>query len=151
MRKTIIISIAFIILIVLSFYAGNVKDYTLETKNLSAQQVVEYYFKSWNHKNGLAMRAVMSNKNEMAINDYWIRQVNYVKILTIKESPTETKYIKTLISDPYYAVTVFSVTFDVNYPKNVVTGYNGKWDLEEFELIKKTKNSPWLIGSHGFF
>jgi hypothetical protein len=129
------------------FTSKSANEYAAQTKDLTAKQVVEFYFDNWNNRNEMAMKAVLYDQKKMMPN-YCIKKVNSVKISTINYNKNVTERLKKNYST-FAAVEIYSVEFETNYPRNVVTGFGG-YTYWCYTVVKKSINDPWKIAGWGF-
>lgn len=121
---------------------------------LDAQKVVENYFKYRNEKNAEGLQSTLEEQDPNLSED--IKDTDYIKIISIKEDTDpmlKEMYLYDVKGKAKEAkaanIKVFNVFYDVKYKEGVqATEGNGKnqcW----FWVIRKDKNSPWIINDMG--
>ncbi|WP_123054277.1 DUF4829 domain-containing protein [Clostridium sp. JN-1] len=124
--------------------------------SLDAQKVVENYFKYMNEKNVDAVQKTLINNDERL--SECINSIDYMKLISIEED-TDPE-----LKEPYLYdvkgkakeakeakaanIKVFNVFYDAKYKEEGGAQKSGK-DQKWFWVVRKDKNSPWVIQGMG--
>lgn len=150
------------ICIVLSMFlilSGCSKE-TLKTKNAATnstepKQVVENYYKYKNEKNKQGMLKTLTEGHDRPNVVWGFESLEYIRIVNINEE-TDPTFKKGYLSNKGSInrvkeenVKVYKVEYEVKYKQGaVVAEENGK-HIWWYYLIRKDKDSPWLIDEMG--
>jgi hypothetical protein len=140
----------------------NSEDKSVEMAFLEPKDVIEEYFKYYNQKNLEGMNSLTTERNQSSKSAWGFDNLEYIKITDIIEDTNQTNkeiYLRSRkkgqIIDTEKEkselenIIIFKVGFEVKYKKEGV-GPNDSGNYEyNYILIRKDKNSPWLIDSYG--
>jgi len=126
-----------LVVIMLLTFTGCSKSQTQLSNSPESKQVVENYFKYWNGKNGKAILSTLTERYATSKMDWEFENLKSVKLNSIKEeSNTEL-------------VVIYRVKFAIKKKKNGIGSLNSGNYTWSFTVIRKDKNSPWLIDNYG--
>jgi hypothetical protein len=122
----------------------------------SPKQVVKNYFKYKNEKNKNDIEKLLT-KDSLGPNHTWgFEDLEYIKLININEETNPT------FKDGYLSngrgsingvkkenVKVYKVDYNVKYKEGAVTAEKNGKNTSWFFVIRKDKNSPWLIDGQG--
>lgn len=125
------------------------RQYAEQTRHMSAEQVVQFYFTAWQHRNGRAMRAVTLDGTPGMENEFvmWLSSLTFS---VSEEVPATETYLRGRRDYKEYAdLKVYGVIFTANYPGFIESGFSpGQyWD---YVVVKEKPDSPWKISGAGF-
>ncbi len=132
----------------------NFQELNLQKQSLEPKQVVEKYFKYYNKKNLGGVNSTRAQWSQMTTG--LDENIKYIKLNSMSEdaSPSMKEgYIKygrgTITGAKEENIIIYKIEFTVKYKKEGVgpqdSGKYTKWCT----LIRKDKNSPWLIDEIG--
>lgn len=130
-----------LIVIMLLVFTGCSKDQAQlsNSQKLSpaSEKVVENFYKYWNEKNSKAILYTLTERYDVSPMDWEFGNLKSVKLDSIKEeSNTEL-------------VVIYKVKFTLKNKKNGIGSMNSGKYTWSFTVIRKDKNSPWLIDNYG--
>ncbi|MBU3192354.1 DUF4829 domain-containing protein [Clostridium bowmanii] len=129
---------------------------------LKPKEVVEGFFKYYNQKNLEGMNTLTTEKYHSSESYWGFDNLEYIKVINIIEDTKkankevylrQTKKGQIIDTEKEKSelenVTIFNVDFEVKYKKEGVGPTDSGRDKYSYTLIRKDKNSPWLISSFG--
>lgn len=126
------------------------RKYAAETRNMTAEQVVQYYFKNWNEHNARAMQAVYLGGTSGMTNEF-VTKTDYVKIMDLTQVPALNVYLQAggQHLEGYAETKVYNVEFAIHYPPYISSGFSPEvtWS---YVAVRKHPNDPWKISCVGF-
>ena len=138
------------------------KDKKVERALLKPKEVVEEFLKYYNQKNLEGMNLFTTERYHSSGANWGFDNLEYIKIINIIEDTNEANkeiYLqqmkKSQIIDmdkeksELENVAIFKVAFEVKYKKEGVGPSDSGKDLYDYILIRKDRDSPWLIDSFG--
>lgn len=137
------------------------KDKKSQMSYLNPKQVIEKYFEYYNHKDLKKMNSLATKNHQFSSST--LKNLEYIKIIHIKEVADQEQkeiYLRSRHKNKIINfekekldlknIAIFMVTFEVKYSKNVFTSNDSGRYGYNYTLIRKDKNSPWLIDSAGY-
>ncbi|QAT41627.1 DUF4829 domain-containing protein [Clostridium sp. JN-9] len=125
-------------------------------QSLQPRQVIENYFKYYNEKNREGILSTQTEVNNTPNIEFGFENLKYIRLISMSEdtNPRQKEaYMKygrgSINGVKEENVLIYKVKYDVKYKKNEVgpqdSGMYTKW----VTIIRKDKNSPWLIDEIG--
>ncbi|KOR24762.1 DUF4829 domain-containing protein [Clostridium sp. L74] len=155
MKKKIMVSIILICLVVCMGYFVE-RPYNAQNQSLEPQKVVENYFKYYNEKNKEKVLTTLTKWHDSPNVVWGFEDLKCKKINTIKEekdSRHKEAYIKygrgTITGAKEENIIIYKVDYEVKYKKGTITPEESGSHQTWFTLIRRDKNSPWLIDTIG--
>ena len=137
MKKKIILVILFLTFILVGCLKSQTQLYNSQKLSLEPKQVVENYFKYRNEKNSKGILSTLTEKYTKG-NMIWkfgnLKSINLNSI--VEESNTEL-------------VVIYRVKYELKNKKDGVSSQDSGNYIWSFTVIRKDKNSPWLIDNYG--
>ncbi|MFT5875781.1 MAG: hypothetical protein ACI8WT_004778 [Clostridium sp.] len=140
----------------------NSKDKKIDVALLKPKEVVEEFFKYYNQKNLEGMNTLTIEKFHSSESSWEFDNLEYIKIINIIYDTNKTNkevYLRQMKKGQIIDmdkkklelenVSIFNVDFEVKYKKEGVGPSDSGRDKYSYTLIRKDKNSPWLISSFG--
>lgn len=137
----------------------NSKNEKIDVALLKPKEVVEGFFKYYNQKNLEGMNTFTTEKNQLS---WEFDNLEYIKVINIIEDTNKTNkevYLRDMKKGQIIDmekekselenVTIFNVDFYVKYKKEGIGPSDSGRDKYSYTLIRKEKNSPWLISAFG--
>ncbi|APF27151.1 hypothetical protein NPD7_2148 [Clostridium sporogenes] len=155
MNKKMLISV---ILICLCLCIGYFKErpYNTQKQLLESKKVVENYFKYYNEKNKEKILTTLTEVHDGPNVEWGFENLEYIKLNSIKEEkdPKQNEaYMKygrgTINGVKQENVIIYKVNYKVKYKKDEIEPQDSGSYETWFTLIRKDKNSPWVIDEVG--
>ena len=140
----------------------NSKDKKIDVDLLKPREVVEGFFKYYNQKKLEGMNTLRTEKYHSSESNWGFDNLEYIKVINIIEDTNHTNkevYLRQMKKGQIIDmekeklelenITIFKVDFEVKYKKEGLGPSNSGRDEYSYTLIRKDKNSPWLIDSFG--
>ena len=140
----------------------NSKDKRIDVALLKPKEVIEGFFKYYNQKNLDGMNTFTTEKYHSSESSWGFDNLEYIKVINIIEDINQANkeiYLRQMKKGQIIDmekekselenVTIFNVDFKVKYKKEGVGPSDSGPDKYSYTLIRKDKNSPWLISSMG--
>jgi len=140
----------------------NPKDKKVEMAVLKPKQVIKAFFKYYNKKNLNGMNTLTIEKYHFSESFWEFDNLEYIKVIHITEDTNEANkeiYLRQMKKSQIIDmekekaelenVAIFKVDFVVKYKKDGVGPSDSGRDRYDYILIRKDKDSPWLIASFG--
>ncbi len=140
----------------------NPKDKKFQMPLLKPKEVIEEFFKYYNQKNLEGMSSFTTDTYHSSETHWGFDNLEYIKLINIFEDTNQANkeiYLrqrkKSQIIDmekeksELENVIIFKVNFEVKYKKEGVGPRDSGKDQYKYILMRKDKNSPWLIDSFG--
>ena len=140
----------------------NSKNKKIDVTLLKPREVIEGFFKYYNQKNLEGMNTLTTEKYHSSELNWGFDNLEYIKVINIIEDTNQTNkevYLRQMKKGQIIDmekeklelenVTIFKVDSDVKYKKEGVGPSDSGRDKYSYTLIRKDKNSPWLIDSFG--
>lgn len=140
----------------------NSKDKKIDVALLKPKEVIEGFFKYYNQKNLEGMNIFTTEKYHFSESSWGFDNLEYIKVINIIEDTNQANkeiYLRQMkkgqIIDTEKEkselenVTIFNVDFYVKYKEEGVGPSDSGPDKFSYTLIRKDKNTPWLISSFG--
>jgi hypothetical protein len=152
--KRIVLVILFLAFVLTGCSIGKTQEPNSQKQPLQSKQVVENYYKYYNEKN---KEGVISTLTDQTNTKYVLDEnIKYIKLNNIVEdvrpSPKEAymKYGRGLITGAKEEnIIIYKVEYTVKYKKDRVAPQDSGKCTTWFTLIRKDKNSFWLIDDMG--
>ncbi|AJD30190.1 MULTISPECIES: DUF4829 domain-containing protein [Clostridium] len=147
-----------VILICLCLCIGYFKErpYNTEKQLLESKRVVENYFKYYNEKNKEKILTTLTEVHDGPNVVWGFKNLEYINLNSIKEEkdPKQKEaYMKygrgTINGVKEDNVIIYKVNYKVKYKKDEIEPQDSGSYETWFTLIRKDKNSPWLIDEVG--
>lgn len=127
-----------------------------DSKNISAQNVVENYFKYENEKNKEKLLTTLTDHWKDSNVDWGFENLDSIKLLSIEEEKNKSVkegYLKngrgSTNGTTEDNIKVYKVKYEVKYKNDEVGPQeSGTYDWWYY-VIRKDENSPWLIDDMG--
>lgn len=105
----------------------------------ASMQIVKNYFKYMNEKNKKELLSILTDKNKGSKASFGLEDLEYIKLINIKEE-------KELQKENFR---VYTVDYEVKYSKDSKYPQKSGRYKYQFSVVRKDKNSPWLIDDMG--
>jgi hypothetical protein len=161
-NKKIVLVIVCLLAILTGCTTQNSKEKKVQRALLEPKQVIEGFFKYYDQKNMEGMNSFTTENYHFSKLNWEFDNLEYIKVINIiEDNNQENKEIylrqmeKSQIIDmekeksELENVAIFKVDFEVKYKKEGVGPSDSGKDQYGYILIRKDKNSPWLIDSFG--
>lgn len=152
----------YLLMILTGCETQNIKDKVVQRDLLKPKQVIERFFKYYNQKNLEGMNSLTTEKYHSLELNWGFDNLEYIKAINIIEDTNVDEkeiYLRQMKKGQIIDmekekselenVAIFKVGFEVKYKKEGVGPEDSGKDRNEYILIRKDKNSPWLIDSFG--
>ncbi|KHD34730.1 hypothetical protein NL50_15935 [Clostridium acetobutylicum] len=127
-----------------------------EKLKLKPNEVIENYFKYYGEKSRTGMLSTLTpwqNKPNTNFEFDNLKSINLINIVEDSNSKQKEAYMKygrgSVNGVKEENVRIYKVTFDVKCKKDDASAFTTGRNIELFTVIRKNKNSPWLIDDHG--
>ncbi|OAA88570.1 DUF4829 domain-containing protein [Clostridium ljungdahlii] len=123
---------------------------------LQPKQVVENYFKYLNEKNKKALFTTITEWQKAPNVEWGFDVREYIKLISVNEE-TNPVFKEGYLSNGRGSINgvkkenvkVYKVDYDVKYKEDAITAEDNGKNTSWFFVVRKDKNSPWLIDSQG--
>ncbi|OBR94240.1 MULTISPECIES: DUF4829 domain-containing protein [Clostridium] len=123
---------------------------------LQPKQVVESYFKYLNEKNKKALFTTITEWQKAPNVEWGFDIREYIKLISVNEE-TNPVFKEGYLSNGRGSINgvkkenvkVYKVDYDVKYKEDAITAEDNGKNTSWFFVVRKDKNSPWLIDSQG--
>ena len=159
MRKKLIFLVLLLSFILVGCSPSQWKDSSSKNETAAAKKVVKNYFKYYNNKDKEALLTTVSEKSHGANTVWGFDDLKNIKLVFIDENTDESIYNDYFSSGSGSVngispenVKIFNVKFNVQYKKDSIFNHLNGFHYNDFILIRKDKDSPWVIddfGPHG--
>lgn len=162
-NKKIGLIILCLLIVLTGFMIQNPSNKKIQIVYLKPNEVIEKFFKYYNQKNLNGMNSLTTVNYHFSKLNWEFDNLKYIKVSHIVEDTNQTNkeiYIRSRKKNQLIDmekektelenVTIFKVSFEVKYKKDGIGPRDsGKYGYN-YTLIRKNKNSPWLISSAGY-
>ncbi len=156
MKKTVSIMIVIVLLILTGCSKSGKQAADSKKQPLQPRQVIENYFKYYNEKNREGVLSTQTEVNNTPNTEFGFENLKYIRLISMSEDTNpgqKEAYMKygrgSINGVKEENVLIYKVKYDVKYKKDGVgpedSGMYTKW----VTIIRKDKNSPWLIDEIG--
>ncbi|MEG0774594.1 DUF4829 domain-containing protein [Clostridium sp.] len=141
----------------------NSKDKKIDVALLTPTEVIEEFLKCYNQKDLKGMNVFTTEKYHYSESSWGFDNLEYIKLINIIEDTNQENkemYLRQMKKGQILDMekekselenaTIFDVYFEVKYKKEGVGPSDSGKDRYSYTLIRKDKNSPWLISSMGY-
>lgn len=154
--KKIIVLLLFLAIV----FSGcsKVKTQISDSKNqqLQPKQVIDSYFKYYNEKNREGVLSTETEVNKAPNVVFGFENLKYIKLISMwedtnpKQKEAYMKYGRGSVNGVKEEnVIIYKVKYDVKYKKDGIGPQDSGIYIKWFTIIRKDKNSPWLIDDIG--
>jgi hypothetical protein len=133
---------------------------------LKPNKVIEAFFEYYNQKNLQGINSLNTERRHSSETNWGFDNLEYIKVINIVENNNQAEkeiHIRKIIhaNEKNYIndadkeklelenVIIFKVYFEVKYKKDGIGPSDSGRDTYDYVLIRKDKNSPWLIDGAG--
>jgi hypothetical protein len=140
----------------------NPKDKNVQITLSKPKVVIEEFFKYYNQKNLQGINSLTTERSHSLESSWGFDNLEYIKVINIVEDNNQSNkesYIRSgkkgQIIDmekeksELENIIIFKVDFEVKYKKDGIGPSDSGRENYNYILIRKDKNSPWLINSFG--
>lgn len=128
---------------------------------LKPKEVIEQYFKYYNQKNLQGLNSLTAERSNSSETNWGFDNLEYIKLINIVEDTNQANKETHIHSRMYVIdadkvklelenIIIFKVDFEVKYKKEGIGPRDSGRDTYYYILIRKDKNSPWLIEDYGY-
>lgn len=150
-------------IVLTGFTIQNPRDKKVKVALLKPKTVVEKYFKYYNRLNLKGMNSLTTENYQFPKSDKEFANLKYIKVIRIIEDTNKTNkeiYLRTRKKNQIMDmgkekselenIIIYKVKFVVKYKKDGIGPRDSGEYGYNYTLIRKDKNSPWLINSAGY-
>ncbi|MBU3142710.1 DUF4829 domain-containing protein [Clostridium sp. CF012] len=128
---------------------------------LKPKEVIEQFFKYYNQKNVQGINSLTAARSNSPATNWGFDNLEYIKLINIVEDTNQANKETHIRSRMYIIdadkvklelenIIIFKVDFEVKYKKEGVGPRDSGRDTYYYTLVRKDKNSPWLIDGYGY-
>ncbi|MEG1255045.1 DUF4829 domain-containing protein [Clostridium sp.] len=163
MNKKIGLTILCLLIILTGCTSENSKYKKMDVALLTPKEVIEGFFEFYNQKNLEGMNTFTAEKFHSSESDWGFDNLEYIKVINIIEDTNQENkeiYLRQMKKGQIIDmekekselenVAIFNVEYEVKYKKEGVGPRDSGWVGYNYTLVRKDKNSPWLISSWGY-
>lgn len=161
-NKKIGLTILCLLMILTGCTTQNSKDKNVQITLSKPKIVIEEFYRYYNQKNLQGINLLTTERNHSSESSWGFDNLDYIKVINIvednnqanKESYIRSKKKGQIIDiekekSELDNIIIFKVNFDVKYKEDGIGSSDSGRDNYNYILLRKDKNSPWLIDSFG--
>ncbi|MGV8979584.1 DUF4829 domain-containing protein [Clostridium sp.] len=164
--KRISLTILCLLMILTGCTTQNSENKSDQTTLLKPKVVIEEFFNYYSHKDLKGMNSLTTQRHHFSEAGWEFDNLDYIRVINIVEDTSQSEkeiHIRNVIhgKEKNYIidmdkeklelenVIIFKVEFEVKYIKEGVGASDSGRDNYYYILVRKDKNSPWLIDGYG--
>lgn len=154
--KKIAVFILFLVFILSGCSTAKTQAADSKNQQLQPKQVIDNYFKYYNEKNREGVLSTRTEVNKAPNVVFGFENLKYIKLISMsedtnpKQKEAYMKYGRGSINGVKEEnVIIYKVKYDVKYKKDGIGPQDSGIYIKWFTIIRKDKNSPWLIDDIG--